>query len=1544
MKMQVRVKAKSSPVSQGKPPIRQRRDAWTQWLETLAAEEREGAIALKSAPAGLDGLEFDEAAAVEQPVAVEPWFLSPAPKQPDREQRKAALETSLLEGEDFAEETLPVPPVEAQPVTDLPNLGSEEPLFAPPQNQDDAAPTLEESEQFLDTSGEQETEPASVAAAWFHSKAQSTDSPPEAPPTDDPSIEAEPSQLNQILAQEQPTQLPYKPLLESRLGQSLNEVEVYAGTPAVRAVLTNLGAKAAHYDRKILLSESQPPLEIVTHEVVHALQSAPGLQPTVPSPLPASDSAEREAEQLTREIVHSLDADTSAAPWAPVVVNAALQRSQIACLRDAPPATLSESPTPQAAFTTRTEPDQPILSAPEPAQTVETEPSEAQTDTEAALSDRDPAPISDDLEAVPALAVPPPPESGVTAADVAARDAELAAAEAALANAADVDEKVDAYAAAPPTLKARSYGALGADMDALSKAENETFQEEMPDFQAKLSGETEEPPAVAVASPAAEPVSLEDGTPEPAPEPEVSPTADPGTYTGNDALQRTIARFTEGNSPQDRASEIGDTLSDVQTTDPAVDTSPGPAPAVPLAGETDPQRIENQVLTGRDRATQASDEAQQAVLTGPGPEQVQPVIIEEAIPLEPLVPPEVTQPEVVTGIDEFSAREMPPEVNTAFDLTNQEPMQASMTEAQTKVQEATDQRDRDRQEQVDTAQTEANQQTLEADTAQRTEVQTQRESIQTERQQTLNDQQAAVQSVEADAETRRRDDQANIDDRVRTDQATIRTDYAQAERDSEAEVQGGERKAADKKKAAEREAENESWWDRAVNFVQRAFAALTSAIGAIFDAVRSAINRILDAVKAAAEALIALAANFIKAAIEAFGELLKGLINDLLGSIFPGLAAALTEFVNRAVHLAQSAVDAVAETLRNGINALVEGLRAGLNAVLDVLQAGLEFATALIQAALAGDWGAVIRLLLEAVLKVVGIEPETFYGFIGRAEETFQKILDNPGAIVGYLLDAVKLGIQKFADNFLPNLQTGIIGWLTGSLGSDLEIPNEFSVIGVLDLARQIIGLTLQFIRRIAVRLIGEENVARIESIIGHIQTLISGGWAALFEQIAASLANVRDMVLTQIKDFLVTRLVLAAITKLATLFNPVGAIVQLVLTAWNFYTFLRENLQRLVQIVQSIVEGISSIVNGNINPAADRIEGTLANLLPVAISFLANLLGIGGIANRVRQIIDRLRDRIENAIVSFIRRIAARFTGRGRPGSAESTPAEAETDSIENIHIDLTIGAEDHDLDSRASSYELILSSNNPTLLSAHPSQTVRNAYATYLSEIAAATSATAKRRAANRNIRIIVARITAASSPDSPGASAPGIGTIAPHRNQQSRLSRSNIPVWILESEHVIPRAIVNAAFEALAQAGVPAGRADYNNMHTILIYKGAADLKTEGASGDFSRINIFKAAVREILIEVFETHQSDPASARTEMARAVLNLLNGFAADATQRTNEAINAENRQNKQARGPQGSPESPTPNASAVNSAYGEQRSDINRQLQERIDAFIARR
>ena len=81
--------------------------------------------------------------------------------------------------------------------------------------------------------------------------------------------------------------------------------------------------------------------------------------------------------------------------------------------------------------------------------------------------------------------------------------------------------------------------------------------------------------------------------------------------------------------------------------------------------------------------------------------------------------------------------------------------------------------------------------------------------------------------------------------------------------------------------------------------------------------------------------------------------------------------------------------------------------------------------------------------------------------------------------------------MQGFADRFGEHLKTGVIGWLTGTLGSaGITLPATFDLMGVLDLARQILGLTWERLRAKAVKLIGEQNVARLEFIGGYITTL----------------------------------------------------------------------------------------------------------------------------------------------------------------------------------------------------------------------------------------------------------------------------------------------------------------------------------------------------------------------------------------------------------------------------------------------------------------------
>jgi hypothetical protein len=85
---------------------------------------------------------------------------------------------------------------------------------------------------------------------------------------------------------------------------------------------------------------------------------------------------------------------------------------------------------------------------------------------------------------------------------------------------------------------------------------------------------------------------------------------------------------------------------------------------------------------------------------------------------------------------------------------------------------------------------------------------------------------------------------------------------------------------------------------------------------------------------------------------------------------------------------------------------------------------------------------------------------------------------------------------------------------------------------------------------------------------------------------------------------------------------------------------------------VQAIVGSVSKIAQGAIADAASWIEKAMARAIPVMISFLASLLGLGGIADKVKGIIGKLQKRVDAAIDKVIEKIVAgvkKLFGRGK-------------------------------------------------------------------------------------------------------------------------------------------------------------------------------------------------------------------------------------------------------------------------------------------------------
>jgi hypothetical protein len=329
-----------------------------------------------------------------------------------------------------------------------------------------------------------------------------------------------------------------------------------------------------------------------------------------------------------------------------------------------------------------------------------------------------------------------------------------------------------------------------------------------------------------------------------------------------------------------------------------------------------------------------------------------------------------------------------------------------------------------------------------------------------------------------------------------------------------------------------------------------------------------------------------------------------------------------------------------------------------------------------------GAVGKLAELVFEGVLSLAGSLGGQIMGVLRRAGDVLRRIFDDPIGFAGNLIAAVRGGLARFMENIGAHLRTGLFSWLLGALRGALTLPARFDFAGILSLVLQVLGLTWSAIRGRLVALIGEERMQWVENAVGFVKTLVTEGLAGAWRQIMEWAGNLADTVLGGIRDWVSRSVVGAAITRLITLFNPAGALIQAILGIYNTIRFFIERAQQLGALATSLFDSIAAIASGNLGNAIAAVENAMARTLPVVLGFLARLLGLGDIATPIRNVIARLRAPIDQALDRLIdwvkgmaQRAMAAVRGAPRDEAAPDTPETAAVKEAAQSRVRARVG-----------------------------------------------------------------------------------------------------------------------------------------------------------------------------------------------------------------------------------------------------------------------------
>ncbi|MEU9318013.1 hypothetical protein [Streptomyces sp. NPDC048295] len=279
---------------------------------------------------------------------------------------------------------------------------------------------------------------------------------------------------------------------------------------------------------------------------------------------------------------------------------------------------------------------------------------------------------------------------------------------------------------------------------------------------------------------------------------------------------------------------------------------------------------------------------------------------------------------------------------------------------------------------------------------------------------------------------------------------------------------------------------------------------------------------------------------------------------------------------------------------------------------------------------------------IVGVIKTINELKNLLLGILAKAASAIMKIIKDPIGFLGNLVKAVGAGLNLFITNVAEHLKTGVVSWLLGTaVKAGLALPQRFDLKGIIQLIGSLLGLTWANIRaRITRKGIPDQAMTAVESSVPVAKKLATEGPAGAVKEIEAEAGNLKATILEKLTSYLIPTVIIAGITWIISLLNPASAFVRAVKGIIDIVTFIVNQGAQIVEFVNSVLDAVIAIANGGAAGVPKMVEAALAASVPLLIGFLASLLGIGSLANKVKSVFHAVSKPVNRAIdkiVSFI-------------------------------------------------------------------------------------------------------------------------------------------------------------------------------------------------------------------------------------------------------------------------------------------------------------------
>ena len=306
------------------------------------------------------------------------------------------------------------------------------------------------------------------------------------------------------------------------------------------------------------------------------------------------------------------------------------------------------------------------------------------------------------------------------------------------------------------------------------------------------------------------------------------------------------------------------------------------------------------------------------------------------------------------------------------------------------------------------------------------------------------------------------------------------------------------------------------------------------------------------------------------------------------------------------------------------------------------------------------------EIIIEAAFAVFGETGRKVWAFFKKAANVIGRIAAHPLQFGENLLKAIGEGFKNFFAHIWDNLKEGVKEWVYQELDlpSDIKMPEDFTLLSMFKLLLQVLGLTWEHRRPQLVEKLeplgGETVVYFFETAADKgsdvIKQVKERGFSAIKDLIAAQAGDIFSGFVSDIKGWIAKEFIERGLKLIAELSNPAGELIKIVESIIDTVSFVIEKAKRIGELINTVIDALSDIIDGNTDPAAKKVENALKRSIPFLLGFIADQFGLKGIGKSIRELIQKIRKPIDDVIGKVLDVIVKRILPVWEAGKAAFT------------------------------------------------------------------------------------------------------------------------------------------------------------------------------------------------------------------------------------------------------------------------------------------------